>query len=128
MNKGRFFKAVGLVTVIGIVSVWGWKWWNTPSSSESAVVERAALVTTTSPHCDGELRVVHLSYLLPQVINPDGRCVVKWRVDSGRVDLIDSSGKILPVGPEGGSFDAFWTESVRASTPGAIMHYKLVTS
>lgn len=90
-----------------------------------ASLSTAPMSNATSPHCSGEIESVSFG-TVPVVINPGGRCIVKWRVDEGRVDQIDTSGRMINVGPEGGSFDAFWPESVKASSGSATMHYKLV--
>ncbi len=124
----------GGVVVAIAVTIWAWNYSSRHSGTENppqvagsnggTQVEQA----NTSSGCPGELETVTLTASEAVVINPGGQCIVQWRVDKGRVDLIDISGNSINVGPEGGSFDTFWTESVSASTSsGASMHYKLVT-
>ena len=114
--------------VVGVMAFATWSHsggqlpWPTSSNSEKSVV------ASTSPNCNGEVFVVDLGPS-PVVVSPGGRCIVKWRVDSGRVELIDRHGNTLEVGPEGGNFPAFWTEKARAADGfgSASMHYKLVS-
>jgi len=103
-----------------------WDFGGPSSSAEVAVTAAPPINGAISAKCPGEIELVTLGDE-PVVINPGGRCVVKWRVDEGRVDLIDTAGNIVNVGSEAVSLDTFWIEAVRASTEGAKMHYKLVT-
>jgi hypothetical protein len=100
------------------------------SSTAYAPVRYEVMASNTSLACPGEPEVVDLTDE-PKVINPNGRCIVKWRVDTGRVDLIDLSGRSINIGPEGGDFPAFWPVWAKASEESggaASMHYKLVSS
>jgi hypothetical protein len=96
---------------------------NTPSTSNLPIQP----IATTSPHCPGELETRTIGQT-PIVINPEGRCIVKWGVDAP-LKFINHSGASIIVGPQGGSYDRFWTESAQAATSQkVVLHYKLVTS
>jgi hypothetical protein len=100
-----------------------------PAAAPAASVQASAAPVTTSEACPGELHQLDLDSD-PVMINPNGTCVVKWRVDSGKVDLIDKDGNTKEVGPEGGDFPGFWTVGVKAAAgiTSASIHYKLTTS
>jgi hypothetical protein len=82
-------------------------------------------IVNVSPQCPGEIETIFVGQT-PVVINPGSRCIVKWGVN-GPLKLIDHSGASITVGPAGGSYDSFWTESVQAVGPQEVtLHYKLV--
>ena len=79
-----------------------------------------------SPQCPGVVIRVELTSDRAAVINPGGNCRMRWGVETGRVDLIDPQGRKLNVGPEGGQFPNFMTESVKATDwRGAVFRYVL---
>lgn len=132
LSLKKIIRGIGLILILGAATVGAWQFTSSLAERKnqppSVAIEegQGQQASNVSAVCSGEIQTIALGSE-PVVINPGGRCIVKWRVDEGRVNLIDQNGNCVEVGPEGGSFDTFWTESVKASTESASMHYKLVT-
>ena len=130
---GLILTAIGICTILLSYMTDGF---SRPLSNNAPPQTAAATAPTVQPDCPGILKHVHLhAGDAPVDINPGSTCIVKWHAD-GPTYLLDANGNYLTgangkkvvVGPDGGTFDNFWTESVQAAASDSTFHYKLVAS
>lgn len=114
------------VAVLALVGFGAYTYWPSSWSSTYSTpmrIQNAAKSTL----CPGELKVVELD-AVPKVINPQGRCIVHYRVEGAAV-LIDAQGNTLRVDEKPSNNPAFWPEYARSAQKSTVrMHYKLNAS
>lgn len=97
-------------------------------SSGGLYPRTASLSPRASDTCPADPQVVTLEGFEEVVINPNGRCFVRWTFD-GSIDIINARGNVRE-GITGTDFiHGFWTESVRSHTgETVVMNYTLSAS
>lgn len=108
-----------IVIVAGLIGLSGGVSWR---GTDRPVAYRA------TSNCPNTPQVVVLSGFETIVINPKGRCFVRWAFD-GRIDIINARGRVRE-GIAGTDFvRGFWTESVRSHTgETVVLNYTLTAS
>ncbi|MSR71013.1 hypothetical protein EXS62_03160 [Candidatus Kaiserbacteria bacterium] len=133
MKTNTLVKPLIWAGVIVAVAVVGWKfvgWWNAPPTqlANNPPPPPPPQMQVTSPRCNGEIEALPLpAGGPPVVINFQARCLLQWGVVTGKVKLIGPTGELV-VGPEGGSFPNFWTESVQAVGGNANLRYRKIAT